>query len=155
MTMSKGLAGPQHCLVRQSVSSLDVYTCCPRELNILYLLLVSNPVKASRISTFCLTTSWSTMERYCKPGGATSRWLGWSHHATALTIIGSLSSIRWCLSSIGWCLSSIGWCLSSIRGLSSIWLALSIWTWLWLLHNRRWASWIFVLHVCGRSAMCV
>merc|ERR1719206_1400087 len=48
MTMSKGLAGPQHCLVRQSVSSLDVYTCCPRELNILYLLLVSNPVKASR-----------------------------------------------------------------------------------------------------------
>merc|ERR1719320_735284 len=69
MTMSKGLAGPQHCLVRQSVSSLDVYTCCPRELNILYLLLVSNPVKASRISTFCLTTSWSTMERYCKPGG--------------------------------------------------------------------------------------
>merc|ERR1712055_796167 len=87
MPMSNGRAGPQHCLVRQSVSSLDVYTCWPRELNILYLLLVSNPVKASRISTFCLTTSWSTMERYCRPGGAASRSQGWGHHGTSLTII--------------------------------------------------------------------
>merc|ERR1712215_451075 len=61
--------GPQHCLVQQSVSSLAMYTCCPRELNILYLLAVSKPVKASRISTFCFTRSWSTIDKYCRPGG--------------------------------------------------------------------------------------
>merc|ERR1711935_512878 len=64
MLSMKGLAGPQHCLVQQSVSSLAKYTSCPRELKTLYLLAVSKPVKASSSSTFCFTTNWSTMVRY-------------------------------------------------------------------------------------------
>lgn len=41
----------------------------PKLFFIVNLLFVSNPVNASRSSTFCLTNSWSIVVRYSKPGG--------------------------------------------------------------------------------------
>ena len=50
-------------------NQVDIPTFCPNELSTSYLLAVSKPVTASRISTFCLIRSWSTMVRYWSPGG--------------------------------------------------------------------------------------
>ena len=47
--MSKGLLGPQHCLVQQSVSSAAKYICWPIAFFTLYLFAVSNPVKAIKL----------------------------------------------------------------------------------------------------------
>ena len=68
--ISKGLAGPQHCLLIQLVSSLALNTCCPMELKTVYLFWVSNPITASSISTFCFMINWFTCAKYSRPGGA-------------------------------------------------------------------------------------
>lgn len=44
-------------------------TFWPKLFFMVNLLFVSNPVNASRSSTFCLTNSWSIVVRYSSPGG--------------------------------------------------------------------------------------
>lgn len=66
---SNGRAGPQQLRVQQSLSSTAQNTFCPMLFLIVYLLLVSNPMKASSSSTFCLTKRLSIVVKYSKPGG--------------------------------------------------------------------------------------
>ena len=85
MFISKGLPGPQHIRVQQSLSSFAKNTSWPRLLNTRYLqisiniyniytsryhlLADSQPVNISSISYCCLISRWSTVARYSRPCG--------------------------------------------------------------------------------------